>query len=83
MRAAGDTSFASTAAVPTTSPPMIDTAVPIACGRWSPACCSSSNAHSNPTTSKSVENGTSCLLSMIDSSSFVGSICWWNIAIAA
>ena len=83
MSAAGETRFASTAAVPTTRPPMMETAVPIACGRCSPASCKSSNAASRPSTSSSVGNGTFSLLSMMASSSFVGSICCWNVAIAA
>ena len=76
MRAAGDTSFASTAAVPTTSPPMIDTAVPIACGRWSPASCSSSKESSMAMTSVATPKGTYCFAAVMDSSSFTGSISW-------
>ena len=74
ISAAGEISRASTAVVPTASPPMIDTAVPMACGRWSPASCSSSKAASRPMTSKTVSNGTSCLESMMASRSLVGII---------
>ena len=81
-RAAGETSRASTAALPTTSPPMMEIVCPMDWGRLMPASCSSSKAISNPRTSNTVAKGTAFLLSMIDCSSASGIISGWNVVIA-
>ena len=75
MRAAGEMSRASTAAEPTTRPPMMERLCPTDCGSETLASCSSSKAASSPSTSTMVGNGTARLLSKIDCSSSVGSIC--------
>ena len=51
-------------------------------GADSPASCSSSKAVSRPRISNTVGKGTFSLLSMTASSSRVGSISWWKVAIA-
>ncbi len=72
---AGDTSLASTAAEPTTSPPRMDTVCPMEEGRRSPASCKTSKASSITSTSVSVEKGTLALAAMMDRVSFTG-ISW-------
>ena len=74
ISAAGEIRSASTAAVPTTRPPMMETGWETAFGADSPASCSSSKARSRPTISTAVGKGTERLLSMIASRSWVGSI---------
>ena len=76
MTAMGDMTFASTADWPTISAPMTLTVSPMGLGSRSPASCSSSKAMSMPVISSAVENGTSCLDWMIESSSFEGIISW-------
>ena len=72
MRTAGETMRASTAALPTTSPPRMDTVAPMGLGRRSPASWSTSKARSMMSTSKTVEKGTSCLAAAMDRASFTG-----------
>ena len=75
---AGLTSLASTAAVPTTKPPRMDTVCPMDEGSRSPASWSTSKANSITSTSASVGKGTLCLAAMMDSASFTGIISGWN-----
>ena len=74
---AGETSLASTAAEPTTSPPRMDTVCPMEEGRRSPASWSTSKAASITSTSTRVEKGTSALAEMMDSISFTGISSGW------
>ena len=74
ISAAGDTRLASTAAVPTTRPPIIDTVCPMDWGSCNPASCRISKASSKNKTSKIVGNGTSFLLSTMLMSRAVGII---------
>ena len=74
IMAMGDVTRASTADWPTMSAPIIDTVSPMGFGRRRPASCKSVNATSIPMTSSAVEKGTSCLASIIDSSSRDGII---------
>ena len=74
---AGDTSLASTAALPTTRPPRMDTVCPMAAGSRSPASCTTSKAMSITSTSARVEKGTSALAEMMDSISFTGMSSGW------
>ncbi len=69
---AGDTSLASTAAEPTTSPPRMETVCPMEEGRRSPASWSTSKASSITRISVRVEKGTSALAAMMDRDSLTG-----------
>ena len=76
MSTAGETILASTAAVPTTRPPMMDTVWPMDWGSRSPASWRISKASSSTTTSKEERKGTFCLASMMDRARRVGIISW-------
>ena len=72
IRTAGDTMWASTAALPTTSPPRMDTVAPMGLGSRRPASWTTSKASSMISTSKMVEKGTSCLAETMDKASLTG-----------
>ena len=79
MSTAGETMWASTAALPTTRPPRMDTVAPIGEGSLSPASWSTSKATSIISTSKTVEKGTSCLAATMDRASFTGMASGWKV----
>jgi hypothetical protein len=58
--------------VPTTMPPMVETAWPMAWGKWMPDSWSNSKAISSPSASAAVEKGTYCLMCNIISNNFCG-----------
>ena len=72
MSTAGETMWASTAALPTTSPPRMDTVEPMGPGRRSPASWMTSKDRSMMSTSQMVEKGTSCLAATMDRASLPG-----------
>ena len=82
MSTAGETILASTAALPTTRPPMMDTVWPMDWGRRRPASWRISKASSSTITSKAERKGTSCLAAMMDRASLVGIISWWKVTMA-
>jgi len=82
MSTAGEMILASTAALPTTRPPMIDTVCPMDWGRRSPASWRISKASSRTMTSKTERKGTSCLAAMMDRARRVGIISWWKVTMA-
>ena len=79
---AGETILASTAAEPTTRPPMMETVWPMDWGSRSPASCRISKAMSRTMTSKAERKGTFCLAAMMDRASRVGIISWWKVTMA-
>ena len=79
MSTAGETMWASTAALPTTSPPKMETVAPMGLGRRSPASWSTSKARSMMSTSNTVEKGTSCLAATMDRASFTGMASGWKV----